>query len=353
MIQDEEVWDSSIRIQGTEGLTEATTKIAFFHLLSAVAEQLSRRDKNSNLKCIRRRVRGVQIMWGSGRCSKGGAGNALALEFVSKGFRVFATARSLKTLGNLTEKGIETLTLDVTKPESIKSLKAEIATRTGGSLDILFNNAGVLHEAPAIEDDPTRVRSLFDTNVFGLMEVVTAFTPLLLASVSPNYAPTVINVASVLARLHQPFSSAYNATKAAVVAYSDTLRLEVQPLGLKVVTLYMGEVSTPLMATDNINFGPESIYRDAEDAIKQRTITHLDKTMSPEQFAREVVSEIIGGKKPFLWKGSNAFIVWLLNAFGPRTVFDNTMLKAAGLDVEKTRTSIYKRGQEFSQSKKT
>jgi 1-acylglycerone phosphate reductase len=65
------------------------------------------------------------------------------LEFASKGFRVFATARSLKTLANLTAKGIETLTLDVTKPESIKSLKSEIATRTGGTLDLLFNNAGV------------------------------------------------------------------------------------------------------------------------------------------------------------------------------------------------------------------
>ncbi|KAG7419805.1 NADPH-dependent 1-acyldihydroxyacetone phosphate reductase [Fusarium oxysporum f. sp. rapae] len=285
-------------------------------------------------------------------CSQGGAGNALALEFASRGFRVFATARSLKTLGNLTGKGIETLTLDVTKPESIDSLRTEIATRTGSTLDILFNNAGALYEAPAIEADPARVRSLFDTNVFGLMEVVTAFTPLLLASVSSNYAPTIVNVASVLARLPSPFSSAYNASKAAVVAYSDTLRLEVRPLGLKVVTLHMGEVSTPLMATDNINFGPESIYRDAEDAVKQRTSTHLDKTMPPEQFAREVVSAVIDGKQSFLWKGTNASLVWLLNAFGPRTVFDNTLLKAAGLDDKKTRASVYKRGQELAQGKK-
>lgn len=76
------------------------------------------------------------------RCSQGSAGNALALEFASKGFRVFATARSQKTLGNLRDKGIETLVLDVTSAESISALVAEITTRTGGSLDILFNNAG-------------------------------------------------------------------------------------------------------------------------------------------------------------------------------------------------------------------
>ncbi|KAF5962404.1 NADPH-dependent 1-acyldihydroxyacetone phosphate reductase [Fusarium bulbicola] len=278
-------------------------------------------------------------------CSQGSAGNALALQFAAQGFRVFATARSLKTLSNLAEAGIEILTLDVTQPESIAAVKSQIASRTGGSLDILFNNAGALYEAPAIEADAARVRSLFSTNVFGLMEMVTAFTPLLLASVPSGHEPTIINVASVLARLPSPFTSAYNATKAAVAAYSDTLRLEVQPLGIRVVTLYMGEVSTPLMTTDNINFGPESIYRDAEAAVKQRTVTHLEKTMPPEQFAREVVGEIVNGKRSFLWKGSNAFTVWLLNAVGPRTVFDSTMVKAAGLDNKQTKANIFKQGQ--------
>ncbi|KAK2669809.1 Short-chain dehydrogenase/reductase SDR [Fusarium oxysporum f. sp. vasinfectum] len=267
------------------------------------------------------------------------------LQFAAQGFRVFATARSLKTLSNLAEKGIETLTLDVTQPESIAALKSEIVSRTGGSLDILFNNAGALYEAPAIEADPARVRSLFNTNVFGLMEMVTAFTPLLLALVPSGHEPTIINVASVLARLPSPFTSAYNATKAAVAAYSDTLRLEVHPLGIRVVTLYMGEVSTPLMTTDNINFGSESIYRDAEAAVKQRTVTHLEKTMAPEQFAREVVGEIVDGKRSFLWKGSNAFTVWLLNAVGPRTVFDSAMVKAAGLDNKQTKASVFKLGQ--------
>ncbi|KAM0341662.1 hypothetical protein ACHAPU_009908 [Fusarium lateritium] len=284
-------------------------------------------------------------------CSQGSAGNALALQFASQGFRVFATARSLKTLSNLAEKGVEILTLDVTQPESIAALKAEIVFQTGGSLDILFNNAGALYEAPAIEADPARVRSLFNTNVFGLMEMVTAFTPLLLATVASGHEPTIINVASVLARLPGPFTSAYNATKAAVAAYSDTLRLEVQPLGIRVVTLYMGEVSTPLMTTDNINFGSESIYRDAETAVKQRTVTHLEKTMPPEQFAREVIGEIVGGKRYFLWKGSNAFIVWLLNAVGPRTVFDSAMLKGAGLDNKQTRASVFNLGQAMAGKK--
>jgi 1-acylglycerone phosphate reductase len=278
-------------------------------------------------------------------CSQGGAGNALALQFASKGFRVFATARSLKTLTNLQGENIETLTLDVTDGSSIEALAAEISSRTGGSLDILFNNAGTLYEAPAIEADPARVRALFNTNVFGLMEMTTALTPLLLASVSSDFSPIIVNVASVLARVPNPFASAYNASKAAVAAYSDTLRLEVQPLGLKVKTLYMGEVSTPLMAADNINFGPESIYHVVEDSLKARTNTHLAKTMAPAQFAREVADEVLNGRSATIWKGTNAFVVWFLDAVGPRNVFDSTLLKGAGLDKEEAKSSIFKLGQ--------
>ncbi|KFA68427.1 hypothetical protein S40285_09216, partial [Stachybotrys chlorohalonatus IBT 40285] len=281
-------------------------------------------------------------------CSQGGVGNALALEFHAKGFRVFATARSQTSLANLSERGINTMILDVTSPKSISDLKRDIAAQTGGKLDILFNNAGVLYEAPAIEAYPSRVRGLFDTNVFGLMEVVSAFAPLLLASVTANNKPIIINVASVLARLPSPFSSSYNASKAAVAAYSDTLRLELEPLGIDVRTLYMGEVSTPLMSTDNINFGPTSIYSATEGAVKARTETHLKQSMQPVEFARQVVKEVTGGKSSHIWKGTNAFVVWLLGAFAPRSIFDSAMIKAAGLNVEGVRADIFKRGRQMA-----
>lgn len=76
------------------------------------------------------------------RCSKGSAGHALALEFASHGMRVFATARSTKSLAGLEAKGVTILALDVTSLESITALKSEISMHTGGKLDMLFNNAG-------------------------------------------------------------------------------------------------------------------------------------------------------------------------------------------------------------------
>lgn len=65
------------------------------------------------------------------------------MEFAARGMRVFAIARSLDSMTNLQGKDIETLSLDVTVPESIASLKDEISKRTWGKLDILFSNAGM------------------------------------------------------------------------------------------------------------------------------------------------------------------------------------------------------------------
>ncbi|KAH6879890.1 hypothetical protein B0T10DRAFT_157828 [Thelonectria olida] len=124
---------------------------------------------------------------------------------------------------------------------------------------------------------------MYDTNVFALFDVVAAFMPLLVAAVpNANHAHTIVNVASVLARIPYPFASAHNASKAAVSAYSDTLRLELNPLGIRVVTLFMGEVSTGLMSTDNISFGPDSLHADLEVKVKERSLAHIKTSIRPQ-----------------------------------------------------------------------
>ncbi|OLN86608.1 NADPH-dependent 1-acyldihydroxyacetone phosphate reductase 4 [Colletotrichum chlorophyti] len=288
--------------------------------------------------------------------SQGGAGHALALEFASKGMQVFATARSIESLAGLEEKGIEVLTLDVTSSASIASLKDEITRRTSGILDFLFNNAGSLYEAPAIEADPVRVRAMFDANVFGLFDMVSEFTPLLLAAVSDsNHPPTIINTASVLARVPYPFSSAYNASKAAVAMYSDTLRLELAPLGIKVVTLYMGVVSTRLSSAENVQFGPNSIYIDAEPGVKHRSKQYQAQGMKPADFARQVVDELVVKKRgpskgEYLWKGANAGLVWFLNAVGWHKIFDS--ISESGVNLESdVKKSIAEKGRAIAKKK--
>jgi 1-acylglycerone phosphate reductase len=75
-------------------------------------------------------------------CSEGGIGHSLALEWQSKGYRVFATARRLEAMTALTTAGIECLAMDVTDRTSLETVKAQIQQKTGGTLNILVNNAG-------------------------------------------------------------------------------------------------------------------------------------------------------------------------------------------------------------------
>lgn len=215
----------------------------------------------------------------------------------------------------------------------------------------LCSNKPTVYEAPAIEADPIRVRQMYDTNVFGLFDMVTAFVPLLLASVAESQAPpTIINTSSILSRLPYPFSAAYNASKAAVASYSDTLRVELAPLGIKVVTIFMGEVATKLMSADNISFGPDSLYVDVEADVQKRSQVHAQKCMKPEDFAQKIVYQVLSnpaiGKNEFVWKGTNSSTVWLLNAVGWRKIFDGTVESSAGLDKTDKKKALFEKGQQ-------
>lgn len=283
-------------------------------------------------------------------CSQGGAGHALALEFASQGMRVFATARSAKSIAGLEEKGVEILTLDVTSAESIAALKTEITNRTGGRLDMLFNNAGSTYEIPAIEANPNATRRMFDANVFGVFDMVSAFAPLLLAAVSDSrHPPTIINTSSIVSRVPYPFSAAYNASKAAISSYSDTLRVELGLLGIKVVTLFMGQVSTGITSPSSVEFGPNSLYTAAEEGVRARSREHLQNSMTPDEFARQVVNEVLHkksglGKGEYIWKGTSASTIWLLNAIGWRKIFDGPMEKVVSLTTD-VKNSIFEKGQ--------
>lgn len=207
-----------------------------------------------------------------------------------------------------------------------------------------------MYEAPAIEADPARVRKMFDSNVFGLFEVVAAFAPLIVAAVSGASAtPTIVNVSSVIANVPIPFSSAYNASKAAVCSYSDTLRLEMSPLGVRVMTLFMGEVSTALMSTEAINFGPESIYADVEHKVKERTTRHFKVSMTADAFAKQVIPKVLDNNgRSSIWKGTNAFVIWLLHTIGAQSAFDLIVKGGVGFDDKSLVKKIYERGQQLA-----
>lgn len=138
---------------------------------------------------------------------------------------MFATARKLESMKDLATiaTNMTLLSLDVTSQASIKSAVESIQKELGPSvgLDLLVNNAGIMSNLPALDHDLNHARKIFETNVFGMMAMVQQFMPLLMLSDDA----CIVNIGSTAARSPFPFGTTYNASKAAVHGYSDTLRI--------------------------------------------------------------------------------------------------------------------------------
>ncbi|KAA1470934.1 NAD(P)-binding protein, partial [Dentipellis sp. KUC8613] len=239
------------------------------------------------------------------------------------GYRVFATARNPKSMEDLAEQGIETLSLDVTKQESIKAARDKVAELTGGSLNILVNNAGVAYTIPALDIDIDEVKKLFDVNVFGTMAMIEEFVHLLLASQDGRIA----NIGSIAGMMTLPFGSAYSASKAALHAYSDALRAELAPFGIQVTTIATGGVKTNIVnsvvANKATNLPQASLYLPVADLYHKRLESQQNADfMSAEDFARSVVKDVLRPKQKIsFWAGSYSGFAWFCSTFLPRWVF--------------------------------
>lgn len=114
-------------------------------------------------------------------CSSGGIGATLATIFRDRGYHVFATARSpYKIPEDLrNDSSVTTLALDVSSSSSIKAAAEAVARDTGGSLDVLINNAGHGINMPLLDTAPKQMKELFDVNYFGVIETTQIFAPML------------------------------------------------------------------------------------------------------------------------------------------------------------------------------
>lgn len=130
-------------------------------------------------------------------CSEGGIGAALAKAFHAKGYHVYATLRNTSKAGSLENiDGIEISTLDVTKQDSIERCVQEIKTKSGGTLDVLVNNAGADCTMPLLDVSLEEAKALYDLNVWGVLAVTQAFAPMLIKA-----RGTLVNINSVAAQM--------------------------------------------------------------------------------------------------------------------------------------------------------
>jgi NAD(P)-dependent dehydrogenase (short-subunit alcohol dehydrogenase family) len=175
--------------------------------------------------------------------SSSGIGRATALRLHRAGFIVYATARRPETLAGLAGEGIHTLALDVTDETTMHAAVERIITECG-QVDVLVNAAG-FELVGAVEEIPlAEVRRQFDTNLFGLARL----TQLVLPGMRAHQYGRIINVSSIFGRLAMPGFAYYAATKHALAAFSDALRLEVAGFGIRVVQIEPTAARTGLAA---------------------------------------------------------------------------------------------------------
>ncbi len=176
-------------------------------------------------------------------CSSG-IGASAARAFLARGDTVFASARRPEALTGLAEKGAATVPLDVLDEESMRAAVDHVESRHG-AVDVLVNNAGYGLQSPVEEADLAAVRRQFETNVFGLVRL----TQLVLPAMRGQQFGRIVNLSSMGGRFTLPGGGFYHATKHAVEALSDALRLEVAPFGVSVSLIEPGPVLTEFGTT--------------------------------------------------------------------------------------------------------
>ncbi|KAB5585091.1 short-chain dehydrogenase/reductase [Coniochaeta sp. 2T2.1] len=283
------------------------------------------RTPNSNSQVITMPPKSLLITG----CSEGGIGDALAREFRARGLTVFATARNVSKMRALEPLGIHTLELDVTSEPSIAAAVEKVSAITGGQLDILFNDAGVQHVQPFLDTSMDDMRRVFDTNIIGVLAVTQAFVPLLIPAKG-----LVANIGSVNTVFNPPYQVAYNASKAAVTAIGHTLRIELAPLGVRVVTVITGSVRSKLFdnADEACKVPPNSLYYPLKERIEKRDFLDNARWTDAEEYAKQVASDLLKEHpSPVLWRASFAFVARMLNIFAWPGMMDKAMLKHTGL----------------------
>lgn len=218
-----------------------------------------------------------------------GIGEATALLMQQHQFTVYGAARRTDKMKHLEEKGIHTLSMDVTQESSMVAGVQYILEKEG-RIDVLVNNAGY-GSYGAVEDVPMEeARKQFEVNIFG----VARLTQLVLPQMRGRRQGCIINVSSIGGKIYTPFGAWYHATKHALEGWSDCLRLELKPFDIDVVIIEPGGINTPWgdIAADNLKkTSGKGAYAAQANFVADymAKMYQNNKLTPPEVIAREIV----------------------------------------------------------------
>lgn len=252
-----------------------------------------------------------------------GIGRATARLFAASRFRVFGTSRAQHPDAD----GVEMLKLDVTSDDSVTRCVEEVLTRAG-HIDVLVNNAGMWQVSIAEETPLSIAQAIFDINFFGVVRMTDAALP----GMRKREAGRIINVGSLSAWVGEPGEAFYAASKKALFGYTEALRHEVWPLGIRVSLVEPGPFRTDLAETLLPTENPISDYGQIRQSIRRTLERALDEGEDPERVANLILT-VARSREPRFRYGIGSGAAWLpyLRTLLPQQLFDYLVRRGFGL----------------------
>jgi NAD(P)-dependent dehydrogenase (short-subunit alcohol dehydrogenase family) len=218
-----------------------------------------------------------------------GMGKSIAKRLLADGYLVYVAARSVDKMVDLENLGAIPQRMDISKDEDIVATVAAITERSGG-VDVLVNNAGYGLYGPVEDIALDEARYQFEVNVFGPARL----TQLLLPAMRARGKGTIVNVTSMGGKIYTVLGAWYHATKHALEGWSDSLRLEVEPFGIRVVVIEPGLIETGFGSAASHGL----IERSADGPyakMAQRVAASMDRSYGKGQGTDpKVIADVVG-----------------------------------------------------------
>ena len=259
-----------------------------------------------------------------------GIGLATVEQLSKMGNLVFAGARKESDIANLTSiENVQGVRLDITNPEEVTSLVQRIQSSIG-HIDVLVNNAGVPGWGAIMDREMDYFRKVMDVNLFGHIQMVKAFYPLLKKSSS---SPIIINVSSQAGNYAFPFWAPYHMSKWALEAFSDCLRRELLPIGIRVSVIQPGAIKSAAFETQRGDFArykgkPASEFQSRAVALLQAAFERpSDKAKDPQIVTDALLHAIYNQNNRLYYQPGRRLIPDLLAAKLPQKLVDRLLAR--------------------------
>lgn len=222
-----------------------------------------------------------------------GMGAVTAKYLSDRGYRVYGASRRAQT-GQKTAHFTE-LQMDVANEQSVADAVAYVINEVG-RIDVLVNNAGISLIGSIEDTSNAEAKGIFETNVFGLMNVCRAVLPHMREAKS-GY---VVNISSIAGVMGLPYRGIYSATKAAVIAITEAMSAELKQFGVVVSAILPGDFKTSINDHRKVvDAADQSAYSDETNALSDLVTEEVATSANPIKIAR-AVEKIITQPKPKL-----------------------------------------------------